>query len=296
MILPFLTLYLCALPQEPIDEATRLKPLVPAPPPGEAPAQAPAAMRPVTTPKLLGQGPLGSSAFATAPTAAQDEGVGPRPVDPAMPLPFDHDRVLLRVDGVEIRASEINEMVRYYRSYRSDRSDLQVAEAVAALLPLKVMAARFQDDIPAMRGRIDDARAALAAGEEFGTVVARFSDDSEAPTDDASYTFGRGRAVQPFDRFTFTSPVDSISMPFLTVYGFHVLQVTAYERAPLPADDRSTVRHVLIMYPGLMQVEKDGGDVRKWIKQQVKQARIEVLESGMENLVPPANRGQVVRD
>ena len=69
-------------------------------------------------------------------------------------------------------------------------------------------------------------------------------------------------------------------------------QAVGYEAMPLPAEDQVEVRHVLVMYPGLKELEKQGQDIRAWIKEQVKAATIEVLEPGLGNLVPPENRAQ----
>lgn len=301
-MISFLTLALCALPQEPIDETSRLKPLIPPPAQTEPQAKAPVSAPPkAAPPKAPQQGTIqtfgaGGQNQAFGPQQVADSGEGPRPMDPNQKPPFDHNRTLLRVNGVDIRASEINELVMYYRSYRPGRSDMQITEAVQALIPLKVMSAHFKDDLPGMINQVDDAYAAIVGGEDFKDVAIRFSQDSEAPTDDGRYTFGRETAVQPFDRYSFTSPLNQLSPPFLTVYGFHLVQVLEYERGQLPADDKSTMRHILVMYPGMIALEKEGKDVRKWIKQQIKEAKIEVLESGMENLVPAANRKQIVRD
>jgi hypothetical protein len=301
-MISFLALAFCALPQEPIDEPARLKPLIPPPAQTEPQAKTPTNKPPrAQQPKAPQQGTI--QAFGGAgqnqafgPQRVADSGVGPRPMDPNQKPPFDHNRTLLRVDGVDVRASEINELVMYYRSYRPGRSDMQLTEAVKALIPLKVMSAHFKTDLPSMIDQIDDAYAAIVGGEDFKKVAMRYSQDSEAPTDDGRYTFGREVAVQPFDRYSFTSPLNQLSPPFLTVYGFHLVQVLEYERGQMPADDKSTMRHILIMYPGMIALEEEGKDVRKWIKQQVKEAKIEVLEAGMENLVPAANRKQIVRD
>ena len=61
--------------------------------------------------------------------------------------------------------------------------------------------------------------------------------------------------------------LEVLSPPFLTVYGFHLVEVLEYERGQMPADDKSTMRHILIMYPGMIALEKEGKDVRKWIKE-----------------------------
>ncbi|PCJ55169.1 MAG: hypothetical protein COA70_02650 [Planctomycetota bacterium] len=274
----------------------RLKPLVPAPENYTPKQEGTSRPKPSATTLRPGSTPNGP---ATHPDLAGGDlanlnAEGPRDLRDGRPLPFASDRPLLRIDGVEIHSQELNELVQYYRSFRSGSDDMMLQSAVKALLPLKVMQARFAVDLPDMYRNIEEAHEAAVAGEDFASVVARFSQDSEAPTDDGRYTFGRELAVQPFDRICHTTAANAYSAPFLTVYGYHFLQVLSYERGQKPSDDKSTMRHVLAMYPEMVKMEKAGKDLRVWIKQQVKAAKIEVLEVGMHNLVPSANRGQMV--
>ncbi|MFK5954907.1 MAG: peptidylprolyl isomerase [Planctomycetota bacterium] len=269
----------------------RLKPLVPAPEgytPKATPAPKPAAVPEDSPFRSLGPTPQPQRGALPTPSTK-----GPRDQKDGRPLPFSEDRPLLSIDGAVIRAGELNQLVSYYRSYRSGSDDMMLQAAVKALLPVKVMQAKFKAQLPDMYRNIEEAHEAAVAGEDFASVVKRFSQDSEAPTDDGRYTFGRDQAVQPFDRICHSTPVNGFSAPFLTVYGYHFLQVLDYQRGEKPKDDQSTSRHVLIMFPEMVQMEKEGKDVRSWIKQQVQAAKIEVLEAGMQNLVPPANRGQI---
>jgi hypothetical protein len=274
-----LLLALAPAAQTPAKDTNRLKPLLP--PPAAAPVAPPGAAATSSTP---------------APEAAVDRGSGPRPLPTDQPPPFEHDRPLLDVDGARIMASELNELVQYYRSYRPAATDLLLQDAVAALLPLKVVQSRYPDDLVAMRTRLSEAVAALRDGRAFAEVVRSFSDDDEAEDPEGRYTFPRGRAVQPFDRVAFTAePGSGLTPMFLTVYGFHVLEPLHYERGAEAKDDLATMRHVLVMYPSLKRMGEEGVDVRAWIKQQVAVTKIRVLWAGHENLVPPQYRAQIVR-
>lgn len=288
-MLSLLTLLAFPLLQDPGDKPDRQKPLVPAPE-GFKPRDREPERPPNNT--TIGGGSFGNQGQANP---AFGGGTGPRSLQSVAPLPFHEDRPLLRIDGVLISAAELNEMVAYYRSFRSGSDDLMLQDAVKALLPLKTMEAHFADQLPAMHRRIEQAREAVVNGTDFAAVVAEFSQDGEAPTPDGSYTFGREVAVQPFDRISHSTPIGELSASFLTVYGYHFLEMLAYERGAKPAEDQASMRHVLVMYPELAAMDEKGEDIRKWIKAKVKHARIEVLERGVENLVPPENRTQIVR-
>ncbi len=218
---------------------------------------------------------------------------------PAPPPPPPPDwpprRVLFLVDGVPLRAGELAALVAYFRTFRNAPDGELWRDAFAAWLPRVVMRARFAHRLPELHARVAAAAAELAAGADFAAVVARRSDDTEAPTPDGRYRFPRLRAVQPFDLFAFTEPVGRLSPPFLTKYGVPVLQVTARFPGDSPAEDEVEVRHVLAMYPELVALERAGEDVRAWIAARVDEAHLVVLERSALALVPPERRPQVVR-
>lgn len=265
--------------QNPEKDARRLKPLLPPPPPVAADA------------------PRADAAGADSAAQPVDSGTGPRPLPQDQQLPFEHDRPVLEIDGARIMAFELNELVLYYRSFRPAATELLLMDAVAALIPAKVVEARFgADELLAMRMRVNQALAALQNGEGFAEVVRAYSDDDEAEDPEGRYTFGRERAVQPFDRVAFTAAPGSGPRPaVLTKYGFHLIEPLAYERGATPKDDLATMRHILVMYPGLKRLKDNGVDLRAWILEQVAACRIRVLQPGLENLVPPAHRGQIAR-
>jgi len=146
-----------------------------------------------------------------------------------------------------------------------------------------------------MRSRVQSAAHLLKGGRDWESVVKNHSDDKEedAPIDGA-YVFGRERAVQPFDRISHSAQKGKLTDPFLTVYGFHVLQITDYERGELAKDDKTHVSHVLAMYPALRTLNSEGGDVRAEIKNITAAAPIQVLEPGLKNMVPPKYRDQII--
>lgn len=280
-------LLLALLPatQNEAKDALRRKPLIP-PPAAEAP--------PVEVGDAAGHGTTGAAAAATPVQA--DPGHGPRPLPTELKPPFEHERPLLDVDGARIMASELNELVLYYRSFRPAATDLLLMDAVAALIPLKVLQSRYANDLLPMRMRMNEAAEALRAGVPFQEVVKKYSDDDEAEDSEARYTFGRERAVQPFDRVAFTATPGGGPAPMvLTKYGFHLIEPLAYVRGATPQEDLATMRHVLVMYPELKRLKENGVDIRAWIKEQCSAVPLRVLQPGLENLVPPEYRAQIVR-
>lgn len=210
----------------------------------------------------------------------------PRPAAQRATMPYLSVRPLLDVNGVAITTGELNELVLYYQSFRQNVIDMHLANAVKAMLPRKVLEAKFRKDLPAMKQRIDQAVAEYQNGAEWKAVVAKYSDDAEAENPEGIYELGRERAVQPFDRYSHVGVKGKLVGPFLTVYGYHVLEITNYTRGKEAKDDVATVRHILVMYPELKKMDAEDKDIRKFIKAEVKAAKIKALESGAANLVP----------
>ena len=57
-----------------------------------------------------------------------------------------------------------------------------------------------------------------------------------------------------------------------------------------PGKDQTTVRHILVMYPSIRKLDQAGEDIRAHIRDLVAAARLEVLEKGHANLLPPSHR------
>ncbi len=295
LLLPLLALVLVASAAE--AQSTR-RPGRRTPPPVIGKDQSPPAPKPAPAPQAGAQQPGAVQLFGGEQAPGDNPFAGVQPVDdPKQPRPlpqdlplFREDRALLRIDGIDLRASELDQLVVYYRSFRPGSNDLLLRDAVQALVPKKVCEAAWGGDLGAMSAKIAAAKEAVLDGADFAKVVGKYSDDNEAPTADARYTFGRELAVQPFDRLSHSGAVGEVQGPFLTKYGYHFLQILEYQRGAEPKDDQSVVRHVLVMYPAL----QDAADARALIKQKVAACRIEVLDPGVRNLVPPELRGNVV--
>ncbi len=224
---------------------------------------------------------LGGRDAASDPDPSQ-----PRPTLPRATKPFATVRPLLKVDGVAITSEELNDLVVYYQGFRQNVVDMHLRKAVNALMPRKVLESMYSKDLPAMKQRIELAVAEYKAGAKWADMVAKYSDDAEAENPEGIYTLGRERAVQPFDLYSHTGTKSKLVGPFLTVYGYHVLEILEYNRGVEAKDDEAKVRHILVMYPELKKMDADGKDIRKFIKTKVKEAKVTALEAAATNLVP----------
>ncbi len=124
--------------------------------------------------------------------------------------------------------------------YEAHRADLErPAEAWLSY----VASPRFlvASDTAAALERAQAIRAEIAGGAPFAEVAARESADEVSAAQGGSLgTFGRGAMVAAFDSVAFSLPLNTLSEPFATQFGYHVVEVTARTA------DSATARHVLI--------------------------------------------------
>ncbi len=130
-----------------------------------------------------------------------------------------------------------SEVTTYYRSHQDDFKRQQTAYLSFVALP------RFPDasDTAAARATADSARAAIAGGESFADVARRESDDSvSAAAGGELGEWTKGSMDPAFDSAAFTLPLNKVSAPVLSQFGFHVIEITSRK------GDKAKGRHILI--------------------------------------------------
>jgi hypothetical protein len=82
-----------------------------------------------------------------------------------------------------------------------------------------------------------------AEGADFSSIAGQYSDDTSTAVDGGMLgSFGKGIMVKEFEDAAFALQVDQISEPVKTIYGYHIIKVTARD------EDAGTIeaRHILI--------------------------------------------------
>jgi parvulin-like peptidyl-prolyl isomerase len=74
------------------------------------------------------------------------------------------------------------------------------------------------------RARIDDVHRRLRAGARFAALARRHSIDPGSRRQGGRLTIGRGQTVKAFDRVAFSLRTGTLSKPFRTQYGWHVVK------------------------------------------------------------------------
>lgn len=100
--------------------------------------------------------------------------------------------------------------------------------------------------------KIKDIQKRLEAGESFAVLAAKYSEDPSAKENkgDLGY-FSAFRMVYPFENAAYQTAVGSVSKPFRTRFGYHLLQVTdkRFNRGEV------SVAHIMISKPATPDAE-----------------------------------------
>lgn len=136
----------------------------------------------------------------------------------------------VQVSDAEIRA--------YYNEHRDDFKRGRTARLTVAYLPT----AANEADRQAVLQHAEQLRQQIVSGGgDFATLARSESADTQSARQGGDLgTMHRGQTVAPFDSAMFALPLNEVSQPVLTQFGYHLIQVS--ERG----GDTAKVRHILL--------------------------------------------------
>jgi len=130
-----------------------------------------------------------------------------------------------------------DEVTAYYRAHPDEFDRPEMAYLSYIGVPRGLDAS----DSAAALQHARDVRAEILGGAPFAEVARRESaDQGSADAGGELGTFARGAMVAPFDAAAFSLPLNTLSEPVLSDFGYHLIEVTARTA------DSATARHVLI--------------------------------------------------
>jgi len=147
-------------------------------------------------------------------------------------VPLDLSR--LSPGSVQVSDAEIRD---WYAAHKDEFKRPRTARFTVAYLPT----ASGDRERAAVLAHAQELRAQLAAGGDFATAArAESSDTGSARQGGNLGTVRRGQMVAAFDSAIWALPVNEVSAPVQTQFGYHLLQVTAR------GGDSAVVRHILL--------------------------------------------------
>ena len=133
-------------------------------------------------------------------------------------------------------------------TYNRLKEEVNASHVLVALKP----DASPADTLEAYR-KISDLRRRALAGEDFGDLAARYSDEPGAETTRGNLGyFTAMQMVFPFEQAAYATPVGGISEPVRTQYGYHIIKVLGRQ----PARGEVEVSHIMIRTAGGPSDEK----------------------------------------
>jgi peptidyl-prolyl cis-trans isomerase D len=136
--------------------------------------------------------------------------------------------------AVTLSDAEIN---AYYKAHLDDFDRPATSYLSFVALPRLTTAA----DTAAARARADSARAEIAGGAPFADVARRESTDSASAAHGGDLgEWTKGTMDPAFDSAAFKLPLNTVSQPVLSQFGFHIIEVTSRK------GDKVKGRHILI--------------------------------------------------
>ncbi len=89
--------------------------------------------------------------------------------------------------------------------------------------------------------RIREVQQQLNDGADFADVATAFSDDTTSALDGGNLGwFGPGEMVAEFEQVAFSTPVNRVSQPFKTAFGWHIVEVLEQKRDQNPQGELKT--------------------------------------------------------
>jgi peptidyl-prolyl cis-trans isomerase D len=129
------------------------------------------------------------------------------------------------------------EIAAYYKAHLNDFDRPATAYLSFVALPRLTTAA----DTAAARARVDSVRAEIAGGAPFADVARRESSDSVSAAQGGDLgEWTKGSMDPAFDSAAFKLPLNTLSQPVLSQFGFHLIEVTSRK------GDKAKGRHILI--------------------------------------------------
>lgn len=137
------------------------------------------------------------------------------------------------------------EMMR--EAYERAKVDIRASHILIKLPPNPM-----PEDTLAAYKKIMEIRQRIMDGEDFETVARATSDDSSVKRNGGNLNyFTVFSMIYPFETAAYNTPVNSISMPFRSSYGYHILKV--HDRRP--ARGQVKVAHIFVRTPEEMSAQ-----------------------------------------
>lgn len=145
-------------------------------------------------------------------------------------IPEKHDYLLYAIDQEKMAASLTISEADLRRAYSEHRDRYRIPERVRVRHILLKTADKPQNEVQALRKRIDDLLKQAKGGADFAALAQKNSDDTASAVKGGDLDWiSRGQTVAEFEKAAFSLKPGQLSDVITTVYGFHILKVEQKE-------------------------------------------------------------------
>ncbi len=138
-----------------------------------------------------------------------------------------------------LTASDVTEQL-VQEAYDRMREEVHASHILVRVDPM----AMPEDTLKAWE-KIQEARAAILSGDDFGSVARTYSEDPSAASNGGDLGYYTAlRMVYPFENASYNTPVGAVSEPFRTQFGYHIIHV--HDRRPTIG--KAEAAHIMIRY------------------------------------------------
>jgi hypothetical protein len=224
-----------------------------------------------------------------APVAAEQI---PPPSGDTIPCFPEWGEIAFSVNGVPVPEKTLARYAAFYKDLGVGSEDKAKARAIddTILVTAAVYADyRDQNRLAEWSQRVKAAEARLAAGEDFASVARSSADVATKDTGgDLGAPFRRDQNLAPITEAAFRTDVNQVTAPIVTVYGAHLLKVTAKIDGSSPERDQRRGAHILIAFDP--EELRDLKAYSQKVQKLKKEARVDSVKEPYKKLIPAAYR------
>jgi len=222
--------------------------------------------------------------------------------------PFGADRARKEfLDGLIIEKMIKAEQAKESKTDYAAKAKEQIAAIVSNNSSVATAEKAALDKIKALKDELDKTPAAKLPAKFADLAKANSACPSSAKGGDLG-EFTRGQMVKEFDKVAFSQPVNVVSDPVKTQFGYHLVMVTKKSPAVEAKGDKPaspekvSASHILIKVPEVQSVPKEAEVIenlkrqderifaQKFVLDLVKKSKIEAFADDFKQFVPPAEK------
>lgn len=193
------------------------------------------------------------------------------------------DGPAVRVNGRDIPAKDIRELYEYLSSYKREDAVSLKRQAVMEWIQTYAVMTQWPDKIEPAIKRLNSIHQLIQQGGDFRNIIIENSQEPLADkTGGELRSQNRGDLVPIFEMHAMTAPLNKVSEPFPTIFGWHLAETLSRDETD-PAKPSFTVRHLLLFH-GL---DPTNGDlIRQNAMRWTNLAKIELLQPELTEILP----------